>query len=148
VAKGQGLGICIISQDAKVSVLKPFNEFETDFSMTQNMHSIRGKLHHTVSILNGILDVLTNLAAHAEVVGELMSLSLPVRSVLRTELDQISSKMKSHRSVAQSLLQFSDDICFMVSVLTLLAVCSWLSGAATCIAERRVIPEKLPLIGG
>lgn len=102
-------------QDSKVSVPKPFNEFETDFSTTQNIHSIRRKLHHTISILDGILDVLANLAAHAELVGELMSLSLPARSVLRTELDQISSEMKSYKSVAQNLLQLSDDIRFMVS---------------------------------
>lgn len=68
-----------------------------------------------LSILGGILDVLANLAVHAELVGELIGLSLPACSVLRRELDQISSEMKSHRYTTQSLLGLSDDIRLMVS---------------------------------
>jgi hypothetical protein len=104
-----------MGQDAKVSVPKPFNKFEIDFSSFQKLQSIRRKLRLMLSILGGILDVLANLAVHVELVGELIGLSLPACSVLRRELDQISSEIKSHRYTTQSLLGLSDDIRLMVS---------------------------------
>ena len=104
-----------ISQDAKVSVAKPLNEFETKFSTNQSIHSTRRKLHHAISILDRTLDLLVKLVAHAELVDKVMNVSLSASTVLQMELDQISSEMKSHRSVAQSLLQLSGDIRFMVS---------------------------------
>jgi hypothetical protein len=72
-------------------------------------------MHITISILDGISTVLVNLAAHAELTGELMKLSPRARSGIRVELEQISSEIKSHMSTARSLLNISDDIRFMVS---------------------------------
>lgn len=52
---------------------------------------------------------------HAELVSQVMNVSLAVSTSLRMELDQLLSEMTSHRCVAQSLLQLSDDIRFMVN---------------------------------
>lgn len=104
-----------MSQDAKVSIPKPFNEFTTGFPTIQELQSIRRKLHLVLSILDGNLDTLAKLSTQAELVGELMGLTRSARSGLSSELKQISSEMKSHKSTAQSLLRISDDIRFMVS---------------------------------
>lgn len=104
-----------MSQDAKVSIPKPFNEFTTGFPTIQELHSIRRKLHLVLSILDGNLETLSKLSTQAELVGELMGLNPPVLGSLGSELEQISSEMKSHKSTAQSLLRLSDDIRFMVS---------------------------------
>jgi len=103
-------------QDTKVSVKKPFNEFETDFSTIQKIQSIRRKLHLVLSILDSVLNVLVSLTAEFEVVGQLMSLDLPIRNASHTELVQIWTEMKSHRSTAHSLLKISDDLRLTVRV--------------------------------
>ncbi|OCK76318.1 hypothetical protein K432DRAFT_428802 [Lepidopterella palustris CBS 459.81] len=103
----------LLSLDAIISVAKPFSEFQTDFATIQKVHSIRRKLHIAISILDGTSEVLMNLAAHADRVGELMRFSPCVCNGFRTELEQISSDIKSHKSTAQSLLKISDDIRYM-----------------------------------
>jgi hypothetical protein len=105
-------------KDAKISVKKPFSEFETDFSQIQKLQAIRRKLHMAISILDGILDVLSNLTAHAKQVSELHALLLPDCSTLCTELEQLSIEMKSHKATVKSLLSISDDLRFMVCQAT------------------------------
>jgi hypothetical protein len=103
-------------QDTKVSVKKPFNEFETDFSAIQRIQSIRRKLHLALPILDSILNILVSLTTEFEMVGQLMSLDLPIRNALHAELVQVWTEMKSHRSTAHGLLKISDDLRLTVRV--------------------------------
>jgi len=100
----------LLSFDAKLSIPKPFNEFETGFAISQNITTIRGKLHQTISILDGMLEILIKLSNHAEAMGEWMRLSSSSRSMFQAELEQISNEMKSHRSVTNSLIRRSEDL--------------------------------------
>jgi hypothetical protein len=65
--------------------------------------------------LDGVLDILANLAALVDLMGGMMDTTQGVRAVMRIEMEQMSIEMKSHKLTAQSLLNISDDLRFMVS---------------------------------
>jgi hypothetical protein len=94
----------------KISVPKRFNEFGVDFSMSQNIHSIRRKLHQAVSILEGTLNILSTITNHSVILCELTDLRSSVQHEFLTRLDQISGEMKSSLLTAQNLLNFAEDI--------------------------------------
>jgi len=97
-----------------LSIAKPFRDFQIDFATIQKIHSIRRKLQISISILDGILDVLTNLVAHVNLLGGMMEATPGVYAVMRIEMEQMSIEIKSHKLTAQSLLNISDDLRFMV----------------------------------
>jgi hypothetical protein len=65
--------------------------------------------------LDGVLDILANLAALVDLMGGMMDTTQGVCAVMRIEMEQMSIEMKSHKLTAQSLLNISDDLRFMVS---------------------------------
>jgi hypothetical protein len=83
--------------------------------------SMRVKLHLASTIINGTLGVLSNLTSHARVLGGTMRLDRSLRRSLTSELDQISTDMRIHRSAVQNLLGLSKDLCLVVK-LSLFAV--------------------------
>lgn len=64
--------------------------------------------------MDGILDILANLAALVDLLGGMMDATQGVCAVMRIEMEQMSIEIKSHKLTAQSLLNISDDLRFMV----------------------------------
>jgi hypothetical protein len=65
--------------------------------------------------LDGVLDILANLADLVDLIGGMMDATQGVCVVMRIEMEQMSIEMKSHKLTAQNLLNISDDLRFMVS---------------------------------
>ena len=101
-------------QDNKISFPKSFQEFDTSFSLSQEIHYLRQKLMHARMILEKTLDTLDDLKAFARRLAYYGQLHPHDTGTLQTELHNISSETKNHYLTSCKILSLSEDVRLMV----------------------------------
>ncbi|KAF2133870.1 hypothetical protein P153DRAFT_381042 [Dothidotthia symphoricarpi CBS 119687] len=100
----------LTSLDGKLSVSKPFSDFDTDFSTTQHLHSLKKKLNLALVITQGVSHVLSTLSTHVTDNTSLMRLTPDMDRDIHIEIAQLANDMKSHEATIQNLLTLVTNI--------------------------------------
>jgi hypothetical protein len=103
-------------QDQKISSRKQLREFDIDFSVAQHVQSIRKRLYHAQTILDGTQAVLRTIADHSEKLRDLAVCSSSAHQGFVCKINNISGEIRSHKSTTHELLKLSDDIQSMVCI--------------------------------
>ncbi|KAL2038549.1 hypothetical protein N7G274_008596 [Stereocaulon virgatum] len=99
--------------DRKVSFPKSLKDFDVDFSFGQQVHVLSRKLSHAHLILENTLDTISSLKLFADKVTQMTNSSRSVVDSFQSELQDISSELRSYLLTSRKLLDFSEDIKLM-----------------------------------
>jgi len=104
----------LLALDQAASVPKAFIEFDVDFSVAQQLQSIRRKLIHAEAILGGMQALMAAIMDHARKLWELGGVSRPAHHTFLCEVEGIGGEIRSHSTTARELVAQSGDIQSMV----------------------------------
>ncbi len=94
-----------------MSFPKPLKKFDFDFALSQHVQVVRQKLHHTSTIIEGILRIVDVVSSHAETVRAAAgTIPIALHEIFLGELRNISRNLLAHQSTTRELLNVSADI--------------------------------------
>jgi len=105
----------LLALDQAASVPKAFIEFDVDFSVAQQLQSIRRKLIHAEAILGGMQALMAAIMDHARKLWELGGVSRPAHHTFLCEVEGIGGEIRSHSTTARELVAQSGDIQSMIN---------------------------------
>lgn len=108
--------ILIERQDQEVSFPKPLQEFDVDFSFSQQVHVVRRKLSHAHLILDNTLATIDSLRTLAVKVTQLIVPPDSVVESFQCKLQDLSGELRNLRQTSRKLLLQSEDINLMVNI--------------------------------
>ena len=103
------------SQNQKIATPYPYEKLKINFSRQQDLHNLRGKLHHAQSILTSTRNTLNVIAEHESAVAQKQSLSPAIHENFQRNLRNISREVDNYIETSHELLLMSDDLRSMVS---------------------------------
>lgn len=96
--------------DKRAAFPKPLAKFDFDFTLNQKVHSIRKRLHHVITILDGTQRTVVALSSLSKAFQELGGIPTPVHDAFNRELSYISRSLEAYHSTTKELLNLSSDV--------------------------------------
>ena len=94
--------------DAKLSISKPYAEFDTDFSTSQALHLLKKQLLLALEVVDGVSRITQKLLIH---LCDPRTFSNVLSQInMKLDLGQISSDMEGHKATIRHLLQVVESI--------------------------------------
>jgi hypothetical protein len=97
-------------QDKRTTFPKPLEKYDFDFTLNQKVHSIRKRLHHAITILDGTQRTVATLSSLSEAIQELGNISTQSQETFTRELGYMSRSLEAYQSTTKELLSLSSDI--------------------------------------
>ncbi|KAI1179907.1 hypothetical protein F4777DRAFT_404066 [Nemania sp. FL0916] len=101
---------CFKSTNQRIAIPNPLRDFKIDFSHEQNLHRLRGKLHHARTILVNTKDTLRAIAEHECAVSQKQDLSSVIHNDFQCRLNNISREIGNYIETSCKLLHMSEDL--------------------------------------
>ncbi|GAB1317156.1 hypothetical protein MFIFM68171_07366 [Madurella fahalii] len=100
----------LLALDQAVSVPKAFGDFDVDFSSVQHLQSLRRKLFHCETILDGIQALVESVTCLTLELYELHVTSNLAHQTFLRKIRAIGGEVRSHSATARELVRLSGDI--------------------------------------
>ncbi|EUC37473.1 hypothetical protein COCCADRAFT_85618 [Bipolaris zeicola 26-R-13] len=94
--------------DAKLSISKPYAEFDTDFSTSQALHQLKKQLLLALEVVDGVSRITQKLLIHLSDPRTFSNVLSQIN--MKHDLGQISSDMEGHKATIRHLLQVVESI--------------------------------------
>lgn len=105
-------------QDQRVSFPKPVKEYDFDFTLNQDVHALRKKLHRAKGIIEGMLRIVAALSSHAREIHDLRDSPDSIHDRFTREMANVLRDIQSHQSTTNVLLNHLADIKSTVCIVT------------------------------
>lgn len=106
---------CNPRQDKRAAFPKPLANFDFDYTLNQQVHAVRKRLHHIRTILDGTTSAVAAFSSLAEAIREPGGISAAAHDAFSRELDHISRELEAYKLTTSELLSLSSDIKSTVS---------------------------------
>ncbi|KAI0890838.1 hypothetical protein F4806DRAFT_347369 [Annulohypoxylon nitens] len=93
----------------EIAIYKSFGEFGVNFSSKQDIHTLRQRLHDARAILVNLLNTLSALRKHEEIVAKSCNLAMATHRDFQYELESICNELKNHKQSIRKMLSISQD---------------------------------------
>ncbi|KAI6780597.1 uncharacterized protein J7T54_008515 [Emericellopsis cladophorae] len=100
----------LLSLDIRTAFHKPVLQLNVDVATSQDVYSIRRKLHHFKTILDGTQRIVTALSSLAQSIRKQAGVTRSAEHAFRRELNSISRELDAYQSTASELLDHSADM--------------------------------------
>ncbi|KAF3198563.1 hypothetical protein TWF106_004554 [Orbilia oligospora] len=104
-------------KDMRAAPPRALNQYDLDISKSQEAHSIKKRLFHMKTILDGTLRVAVALSSLTKELRELENITKSTYDTTIRHLGNISRDLEAHKSTTDELLNWSCDIQSMINLI-------------------------------
>ncbi|KAF3281128.1 hypothetical protein TWF970_002300 [Orbilia oligospora] len=107
----------LLSLDKRAAFPRALNQYDLDISKSQEAHSIKKRLFHMKTVLDGTLRVAVALSSLTKELRELENITKSTHDITIRHLGNISRDLEAHKSTTDELLNWSCDIQSMINLI-------------------------------
>lgn len=100
----------MFEQDQTVSFPKPLTDYDFEFALGQEVHSLRRKLYRFKTVLAGHFRALGAIREHADAIRDPGGISPQDHDTFKSDATVLANSLESHRSTVEELLHASNDV--------------------------------------
>ncbi|RYP90029.1 hypothetical protein DL770_003874 [Monosporascus sp. CRB-9-2] len=98
-----------MEQDDGVAIFKPVKDFLLNFSLKQQIHTVRRKLRRAHAILCNTLKTLSRIGAHENALAVTSTIAPSTHVDFQQELHNLPMDIENYKQTVQKLLSVSKD---------------------------------------